>query len=509
MKEFLEKLKESTFSILPISMVVLILGLVLNINTATILCFLFCFVFLVVGLTFFSKGADSAMFIMGEAMGSSLARTKKTWLVLISGFLIGTVITFAEPDLQILAEQISSINKWLLIAIVAVGVGVMFVVAMLRIMFRLRIKTILQISFGVILILGFFVPKEFLTIAFDCGATTTGNLSVPLMLAFGFGMASMHGGKRSDNETFGIMALGSVGPIISIMVMGLFVPAESIHITETATTVISTVGDAWAQIGKSLLQNMGEVAIVLIPILVIFFIFQFTIIRLPKQRIMKILVGVLYAYIGIVLFLAGASIGFMSLGSQIGSILASKSYRWVLIPVGALLGFCIVIAEPAVIVLNKNVELITFGAIKKRNLLMALAIGVALASAMAVIRVLYNIDFVWFIVPMYVISLILSFFTKDVFSAIAFDSGGVAAGTMSVSLILPMISGVCETVGADLFTGAFGSISFISAMPVLIVEILGVLYTVASKRQVKRMNKVNKAMSKVVDKDNDIVSFRY
>lgn len=509
LKAFFSKLKESAISIAPITLVIVILALLLGIEKNTFFCFLICVVLLILGMTFFTKGADTAMFSMGEAIGSKLSKSKKIWFILICGFIIGIIVTFAEPDLGILATQVESVNKWVFIGVVSIGVGIMLLLATLRIIYNVKLWILLVASFAVIFILGFFTPSEFLPISFDSGSVTTGNLSVPFILAFGFGLSAVLSGKNTDEGTFGMIALSSIGPIITIMLLSLFLPSTDVAVEATVSAGFANFGEVGKSLGLSLLENLKDVGITLLPILVVFFIFQFSSIRLPKQRIIKILIGVLYTYFGIVIFLTGASIGFIPMGSQIGVSLAQLSYNWVLIPVIAILGFCIVIAEPAVVVLNKNVEKITFGAIKKSRLLLSLAIGVAIASALSIIRVLYDINFLYFIIPIYAIALILTFFTKETFTAIAFDSGGVAAGTMAVSFILPLVSGVCQVVGGDLFTGAFGTISFIAATPILVVEIMGVIYTVATRKQARRMKAIDKKMNSVADKENDVVDFRY
>ena len=499
LKAFLNKLKESFTSVAPVSLIVLMLGLILGVESSTIWNFVLCFVFLVFGLALFTKGADTAMFSMGESIGSKLSKSKKIWLILLAGGAIGLIVTFAEPELGIFAEQVTYMNKWLFIGIVALGVGGMLLIATLRIVYDMNLRMLFLICYGIVFLLLIFVQEQFATIAFDSSSVTTGSLSLPFILAFGFGLSAVRSGKNAEERTFGMVGLGSVGPIITVLILGLFL---------TNASFVATQGTSLSW-GSSLLENMRDVAITIVPILIFFFIFQFTSIRLPKQRIVKILVGVVYAYIGIVLFLTGANVGLIPMGNRIGILLAQNAQDWVIVLIGGLVGFCVVIAEPAVIVLNDSIEKITGGAVKRRILTLSLSIGVAIAAALSIIRVLYDINFLYFIIPICVIALILMFFTKDVFVAIAFDSGGVAAGIMTVSFILPFVEGVCNVMGTSVFTGAFGVVSFIASTPILVVEIMGIIYTIASKRHVRKMELVNKKMQEVSDSNNDVVDFRY
>jgi len=499
LKAFLSKLKESFISVAPVSFIIIILGLILGANSSTIWNFVLCFIFLIFGLALFTKGVDTSMFSIGESIGSKLSKSKKTWLILLVGCAIGLIVTFAEPELGIFAEQVTCVNKWTFIAIVSLGVGGMLLIATLRVMYNINLRLLFLITYGVVFLLLIFVQDQFVTIAFDSSSVTTGSLSLPFILAFGFGLSAIRSGKNVEERTFGMVGLSSIGPVITVLILGLFLSSGSFAVTQGSNVT-------W---GISLLENMRDVAITIIPILIFFFIFQFASIHLPKQRIFKILIGVMYAYIGIVLFLTGANVGLIPMGKEIGTLLAQQSADWIIVLIGAMVGFCIVIAEPAVIVLNDSIEKITGGAIKKRTLTLSLSVGVAIAAALCIIRVLYNINFLYFIVPIFAIALILMFFTKDVFVAIAFDSGGVAAGIMTVSFVLPFVEGICSVTGNSMFEGAFGVVSFIAFVPILIIEIMGIIYALASKRHVRRMSLVNKKMREVSDIKNDVIDFRY
>ncbi len=470
-KNYLVKLKESFMAVFPITLVIfaLIIFLVptsgddkIKLGISAIL--------LIIGMSLFTLGADSSMQELGENVGSSLSKSKKLWFMILCSFIIGFIITFAEPDLMVLANQVmGEASSMFFIAVVSLGVGIFLMLAICKIIFKIRLSIILSVVYGLILILAFFVPKEFMPIAFDSGSVTTGPISVPFLISFGLGIAAVRSGKNED-DSFGLIACCSAGPILAVMIMSLFLDPSTISSGAEAVTSQGVLQD----VGHALLGNLGNVALVIAPILVLFLIFQVFSFKFPKRRVFKMLMGFLYTYIGIVLFLTGVECGYLHLGSVIGGYIGLLDYRWIAIPIGFLLGALAILAEPALHVLKKQVEDITGGVIKQKVIVVVVSLGVAFSVMMAAIMALYSFSLLYILIPVYVICIALSFFNSKLFTAVAFDSGGVATGAMAVSLISPLILELSKSVNES--ASGFGTIALIAAFPILTMQILGFIY---------------------------------
>ena len=413
---------------------------------------------------------------MGQHIGSNLTKTKKLWVLLPICFLLGAMITAAEPDLQVLAEQVPSVPNAVLIASVATGVGIFLAVALLRILFRIPLNILFIVFYILIFLMAAFTSESYLAVAFDSGGVTTGPITVPFILALGVGLSSVLGGNSSHDDSFGLVALCSIGPIMAVMIMGMFFEPSSFHYGSEAAADISGISQLMAAIGSGILEFSRHVGIALSPIISFFIIFQLAVLKLEKHHLVKLGVGLVYTFTGLILFLAGANVAFMPVGKYIGDTIGSFENNWILIPLGALMGFFVVAAEPAVQILNNQVWDMTAGAISKRAMMASLSIGVAISIAIAMCRILFQISIWYVLIPGYALALILTFFTPKIFTAIAFDSGGVASGPMTATFLLAFAMGACEAVGGNLLTDAFGIVAVVAMTPLITIQVLGVIY---------------------------------
>ena len=483
-----QKVKEAFSSVLPITAIVLALCFTIApIDSGMFLAFIVGALLVTVGMGLFTLGADTAMTPIGEYVGTTVMKTKKIWIIIPICFIVGILITISEPDLQVLAVQLAkTMNQWTLILTVGVGVGVFLVIAFLRIVLRLKLSYLLIFCYAVVFGLSFFVPETFIPLSFDSGGVTTGPMSVPFIIAIGTGVASLRSDKNAETDGFGLTALCSVGPIIAVMILGIIFKPESIDTSSEQTAIILNSKDLVGVFFGMLPKYMEEVAIALLPIVAFFFIFQLFGSRINKHDLIKILIGLLYTYVGLVLFLLGVNAGFLQVGSYIGKILGGLSYNWIVVPIGMVIGYFVVAAEPAVHVLTKQVYEITSGAIPKKALRVSLMIGVAFSVGLAMLRIILNIPIMCFLVPGYLIALILTFFVPDMFTAIAFDSGGVASGAMTASFLMPFALGVCSSVGTNVATQGFGVVAMVAMTPLITIQILGLIYKIKSAKLKKK-----------------------
>ena len=480
-KGLLEKLNESITAVGPIVVIVLLLSITIApIPNSVLLAFLFGGVLLIAGMMFFNLGAELAMEPMGQSMGTHLTKTRKLWLILSVGFLLGVLITASEPDLTVLAGQVQSIPNNVLIFSVAGGVGLFLVLALLRMLLGVALRTLLLVFYIAVFALACFAPGDFLAVAFDSGGVTTGPMTVPFIMAFGVGISAIRSDDKASSDSFGLISLCSVGPIIAVMILSLIYRPDS---AAYEAPVMPDAGDS-VTMARDFLgyfpTYLKEIAGALLPIVGFFAVFQIFLLKLGRQTLLRIGVGLLYTYVGLVLFLTGVNAGFMPAGMYLGETLAALSYRWIILPLGMLIGYFIVKAEPAVYVLMRQVEELTSGAVSGATLQRSLSIGVAVSIALAMIRVLTGISILWFVVPGYAIALGLSFFVPDMFTGIAFDSGGVASGPMTATFLLPFATGACLAVGGNVVTDAFGVVAMVAMTPLITIQILGVAYRLRS-----------------------------
>ncbi len=477
--KFKEKLTETLKATLPILAIVLLLCFTIApIPPSILMTFLIGAILLIIGMLFFNVGVEISMTPIGERVGSVMTRSKNIFLIILISFIMGFIITISEPDLQVLAQQVPSIPNLVLILAVALGVGIFLVIALLRMLFGIPLSYLLVLFYGIIFVLTFFVPRDFLSVAFDSGGVTTGPMTVPFIMSFGIGISAIRSDKHAEDDSFGLVSLCSIGPILSVLILGMiFNPKSTEQVSESIPIIDNTV-DLWKLFAVEFPTYIEEMAISILPIVVFFGIFQLISRDVNKHTLIKICIGLVYTYVGLVLFLTGVNVGFMPAGNYLGQTLATLPYAWILVPIGMIIGYFIVRAEPAVFVLTKQVEEMTSGAISAKAMGTSLSLGVAASVGLAMIRVLTGINILWFLIPGYAIALILTFFVPKLFTAIAFDSGGVASGPMTATFLLPLAMGACEALGGNIITDAFGIVSMVAMTPLIAIQIMGLVFKI-------------------------------
>ena len=506
LKELRAKILEALVSALPITAIVYLLALSpwFHFSGAELISFTIGAVLLVLGIGMFNLGADLAMTPMGSHVGAGLSRQRKLGLLLGACFVLGLLITVAEPDLQVLAKQVSAVmNGTVLIYAVGLGVGTFLVVAILRIVFKKSLSNILMLFymllFALALMLAVNENLNLLPLAFDSGGVTTGPITVPFIMALGVGISSVLGDRYSQENSFGLVSLCSIGPVLAVLVLGIF-SSNNLSYQVPDYAVDSDIPGAFLH---NAAHTAREVAVALGLIVVFFLICQFAFLRLPKKRLMKIALGVGFTYVGLVLFLTGVNVGFMPIGYKLGYELGQVNYGF-LVALGLLMGILVVLAEPAIHVLNQQVEEVTGGYITKKSMMIGLCVGVGAAIALSVIRVIFDFSLVYYVIPGYFLSLGLSIFVPPVYTAIAFDSGGVASGPMTSGFILPFATGVCVAIqGADaVLRDAFGVVALVAMTPLITIQLLGFKAIVSEKIAERR------AMKRILDADDQqIINF--
>lgn len=481
--KFEEKFSETIKAVFPILAIVLVLCFTITpIPPSILVTFLIGAVLLILGMLLFNVGVESSMTPIGERVGSIMTRSKNVFIMVAISFIMGLVITISEPDLQVLAEQVPSIPNMTLILAVAVGVGAFLVIAILRMLFGIPLSYLLLVFYGIIFLLTLFVPADFLAVAFDSGGVTTGPMTVPFIMSFGVGIAAIRSDRHAEDDSFGLVALCSIGPILAVMILGMIFTPESTEAVSEAIPIIDNTVDIGKLFSEQLPHYFEEMAVSIFPIVFFFGLFELFARDINKHTLIKIGVGLFETYLGLVLFLTGVNVGFMPAGNFLGQTIAQLPYAWIIVPLGMLIGYFIVKAEPAVYVLTKQVEEITSGAISAKAMGTALSLGVSASVGLAMIRVLTGISILYFIVPGYFIALILTFFVPKLFTAIAFDSGGVASGPMTATFLLPFAMGACEALGGNIITDAFGIVSMVAMTPLITIQTMGLVYRIKENK---------------------------
>ena len=479
----MEKLREAAASVLPITGIVAAMCFVLvPMDTGLMLSFLIGSAMLILGMGLFTLGADMSMSRIGNHIGAKMTKSRKLWLILILSFILGAAITMAEPDLQVLATYVPDIDSTVLILTVSIGVGLFLLLCMIRILFSVSLRLLLIVFYALIFIGAYLSDPAILSVAFDSGGVTTGPMTVPFIMALGVGVASIRSDENAKADSFGLVALCSIGPVLAVMLLGAIYQSDS---AEAALTVVGRIENTVA-LGADYLhafpEYLKEVAVALLPIFAFFLLFQLFSLKLRKLPFLRILIGIAYTYVGLVLFLTGVNVGFSPLGYVLGGALTQGKLIWLLVPLAMLMGWFIINAEPAVHILNKQVEELSAGAISARAMGLSLSIAVSLAGGLAMVRVLTGISILYFLVPGYLIALTLSFFVPRTFTAIAFDSGGVASGPLTATFMLPFAMGACDAIGGNVMTDAFGLVALVATMPLITVQVMGAIYVLKSRR---------------------------
>ena len=475
--KFKEKLNETLKAVFPIIAIVLLLCFTIApISPSILTAFLIGAVLLTAGMLLFSIGAELSMTPIGERVGTTMTKSRKLSVMVFVSFILGFIITISEPDLQVLAGQVPSVPNLVLILAVAVGVGCFLVVALLRMLFAITLPYMLLVFYVVVFILAYFVPGDFLSVAFDSGGVTTGPMTVPFIIALGVGISAIRSDEHAADDSFGLVSLCSVGPIIAVLILGMIYKPGSADYVPASIPDIDNSVELWKLFSEGFPDYIKEMAISLLPIILFFGVFQIISRDIEKKALIRIVIGLAYTYVGLVLFLTGVNVGFMPAGNYLGQVIAGLPYAWIIVPIGMIIGYFIVLAEPAVFVLTRQVEEITAGSISAKSMELSLSIGVAVSLGLAMIRVLTGISIMWFIIPGYAVALLLTFFVPRIFTAIAFDSGGVASGPMTATFLLPLAMGACSVLGGNIVTDAFGVVAMVAMTPLITIQGLGLLY---------------------------------
>ena len=503
-KALLKKMSEATVSVLPVTAIVLLLDFIplfpVDFTTTELWAFIFCAVALIVGMALFNLGADIAMTPMGEQIGSGLSKTGKFKTLLLICFIMGVFITIAEPDLSVLADRVASvINSDALKIAIGMGVGLFLVLSVFKIVFRVSLSHMLTFFYmALFAIVGLLIAQgkeNFLALGFDSGGVTTGPITVPFIMALGLGVSTILGDKHDRESSFGFIALCSIGPILAVMILGL-TAKEAPVLTIDAAAYAMNLGHIPEVLGTTMLN----VAIAIGPIVIFFFILQAIFMRSSKRKVKQIVIGIFYTYFGLVIFLAAVEVGFTAIGFKMGQELAAAD-KTLSIVFAFILGLTVVLAEPAIHVLYKQVETVTGGAISKRSMLLALSIGVGVSIALSVIRIIYQFNILYYLIPGYLISLGLSFFVPKIYTAIAFDSGGVASGPLTSTFILPLVIGFCFALNGNdasrVLTDAFGLVAMVAMTPLITIQALGF------KSVVSNHIKEKISMKRILDADDE------
>lgn len=490
-KALMSKFKESVISVLPVAVIVLIISFtpLAGLDWKEQVTFAVCSVFLIIGISLFNLGADLAMTPMGEHVGTGLTKSKKIGILISVCFVMGVLITIAEPDLSVLADQVQEVmgGKWLLIVIVGVGVGLFLLLAVLKIIFKKDLSALLMFFYMALFALAALLinsgKTDFLALSFDSGGVTTGPITVPFIMALGVGIATTIGGRNANENSFGLIAMCSIGPILAVVVLALFSKGQMSAETLAELAHYEAIEDTLSGMGITILETIKNVAIALGLVVAFFLILQFTVLKLPKKKMIQIAIGIAYTFVGLLIFLVAVEVGYMPIGFKLGQCIANFGNnignQGILIAFGFGIGMVVVLAEPAVHVLNKQVEEVTGGGVKKMEMLLALSLAVGVSICLSIIRMSVPKPFsiLYYLIPGYLISLGLSFFVPKIYTAIAFDSGGVASGPLTSSFILPLIVGACVAINNGspnrILTDAFGVVAMVAMTPLITIQALG------------------------------------
>lgn len=484
------KLREVSLSVLPITFLVLVLHFTIApLGTPLLIRFLLGAVLLIIGLVSFLIGVDIGITPLGGLIGSSLAKVNKVWIILTAGLVLGFFISIAEPDLIVLANQVQAVtgglvSSWSLLIAVSSGLAIMVSLGFLRIIYNIPLKRILLFLYLLIFGMAFLTSREFLAIAFDASGATTGIMAVPFILALSMGTSKLKKDNlASENDSFGLVAIASTGAILAVLVLGVF--SRTGQFTASLEEHLTHSDDILAPFLETLPGYLVESFLGILPLVVILLLLQFFVLRLKLRDLRRLLTGFGFVYVGLILFLSGVHGGFMEVGTRIGHHLSENYGHPVLIAIGFVLGVVAILAEPAVHVLTHQIEDVTSGSVKRGAVLLPLTIGVGLAVALSVVRILVPSIQLWhYLLPGYAISLILMFFIPRLFVGIAFDAGGVATGPLTATFILAFVQGIAHSFeGADVMADGFGMIAMVAMIPILTLEILGLIYRIKSTRK--------------------------
>ncbi len=492
--KILRTIKETLLSSLPLAAIIILCLLFAPMeDPANYIRLLIGYSSVVVGQALFLVGLDSSILPIGHMVGTTFSKCKKVIFILLFGFLFGVLATVAEPAISVLARQIHMImpvvNSTLFIWITATGIGIGVAIALWRIIKDINIKVIFAVLYVATFALVIFSPEEFIALAFDGSGATTGDVSVPFILALGIGISATFSKNKTNDDSLGIIGIASVGPIIAVLLYGVLLKIAG---GGTLPPANDYEAGAAGSLGSILTGNLKDVALAVLPIVLISIPFQFFAFKLPRKEFLRMLFGVVPVYVGLLIFLSGIDYGFAFVGQYIGQIFFDparpESFCWLLLIVGFVLGAAITVSEPAVAVLGSQIEELTNGHIKKSTISVTLAIGIGFAAMLSILKILTQVNILWFLAPLYAVSIVMMKFTPRLFVGLAFDSGGVTGGALTSAFLTPLTLGIAQSVAQrsgsemSILTNGFGIIAFISVTPLIAVQALGIIYHIRSRK---------------------------
>lgn len=498
-----QKFRETVSSVLPIMILVIVMGLTIAPLSFTVMSrFVIGGILVIFGLTIFLLGVDIGILPIGERSGAALTAKRSLPLLLGTAFLIGFIVTVAEPDVQVLADQVRGIapdvSKWGLILMIAVGVGLFVALGILRTVLSIPLNILLTISYIFVFVMAFFTPATFQGVAFDSGGATTGPMTVPFIMALGVGVAAVRAKsdkngklKSSSDDSFGLTGIASIGPVLAVIIYGIILSGGNSYGADSAGESSHGLAGSGILVFLNLLPSIfKEVAAALAPLAGMAVLFQIFLLKMPPMQVVRMVRGFVMSFVGLILFLTGAQGGFMPAGEALGNVLGTASQTgtfWtaLLVVTGLVFGAIIVSAEPAVWVLTDQVESISGGTIKRKVMLGALSSGVAISIGISMLRVLFGFSLWYILIPGYSLALILSFICPKLFTGIAFDSGGVASGPMTSTFILSFTLGASASSGGNPAVDAFGVIALVAMTPLIAIQVLGIIFKIKSGRAEK------------------------
>lgn len=470
--KLIENLISSFKSVFPFSVIILIISFIIKIPLPVIISFIICSILLIIGITLFTTGAEISIVKIGESIGNFLAKKGNKTLIIIASLIMGIVITISEPDLMVLSSEIPMIPSFLMIFLVALGIGLFLSFGVYRIINRKSYRMIITSSLLLIMLLLYFTKEEFISLSFDASGVTTGPMGVPVIVAFGYGIAKIRSDRDAKSDTFGLCGLASLGPVIVLLILGLFYRVDSYFNTSSFVNGLPFID----RIMLNFISCFKEIIVALTPIIGVYIISIFLGNKITKKNIARSVFGIVLTVLGLTIFLTGVSSGFIEIGFRIGNTIAGSEYKYYLIPLGMLLGFVIINAEPAIRILTKQISDLTEGSIRENMIGLSLSIGVAFAVGFSIFRILFNVPIIYILVPGYFIATYLMYYTPKMFVTIAFDSGGAACGALTTSFLLPFCIGICKILEKNIMTLAFGIGALVCLIPIIIIEILGIIY---------------------------------
>ena len=499
-KALLKNFKESILSILPLTLAVSILALfsIIQLNSEDYWRLIMAFIFLVIGMMLFNIGTNGAMLPMGEYIGATVIKKGRLGLLIIIIFVIGLLVTLVEPGVTILGGQVP-IKTWTFVIFVSIGIGIFLVISLLRILFQWSQSTMFILGYGLIFMLIYFVDEGYIPMAFDASGATTGLLTVPLFMAIGQGAAKNAGGQKTHEDSFGLLGGASMGPILAVVAMGIFMVHRPIYQVEVLPDT-----SIWTDIWRNASENATNSLVVLGPLVIFFLVFQYFNVQLPKRQVSRIVIGIAFTFVGLIFFLTGASIGYVPIGLKIGDQLGQGDFSMVLL-IGFIFGIVSAVAEPAVHVLSRQVEEVSDGAISFRLMLLTLSIGLGISIVLSLIRIKYQFSIMYYLVPGYAIALIFTQLVPNIYTGVAFDSGGAISGPMTASFVTPFVSGIAlgmpGIASADLVMYALGTVAMVAMLPLLSIQALGFSTTIREKMQMRL------AFRRVFEADDELIIY--